>query len=188
MKKALKIIKIILLSLLGLLIVAIIAGVILYQTTFKEPVEKMMSSIDNIIESGELFEPEQEPLSSEIPSPTASGEAPTEEPTAQTSGNSPSPSSPTPTPSQQPQKPKKPATEYKSTYDYVKDNVTPSDFKKGSNFASRVDIGYILGLLSGGLTKSERKELKQYLSERFSQAEINEGIALYKKYSYLLKK
>ena len=82
---------------------------------------------------------------------------------------------------------KKPKSEYKSTYDYVKDNVDANDFKKGVAYAARIDISYVLGLLKGGLTIPEKKELKAYLKERFSNAEINDGISLYNKYSYLLK-
>lgn len=85
------------------------------------------------------------------------------------------------------QKPKKPKEEYNNAYQYVKDNVDDNDFKRGLSFAQRVDVAYILGLLKGGLTLPEKRELKAYLKERFSTAEINEGVALYKKYSYLLK-
>ncbi len=84
-------------------------------------------------------------------------------------------------------KPKKSQSEYNSTYDYVKDNVDSNDFKKGVSFASRIDIAYILGLLKDGLTIPEKRELKAYLKERFSNEEISEGISLYNKYSYLLK-
>ena len=85
------------------------------------------------------------------------------------------------------QTPKKPIEEYNNAYQYVKDNVDDNDFKRGLSFAQRVDVAYILGLLKGGLTVPEKKELKAYLKERFSTEEINEGVALYNKYSYLLK-
>lgn len=176
MKKFLKIVKIILLTLIGLLLVSIIAGIILYQTTFKEPVHEIMSSIDHMIESSELIVPESAEADLSL-----TDEQNSDEPAEDQGVENPSPSDP------ETNTPKKPVEEYKSTYDYVKDNVAPSDFAKGSSLASRVDIGYILGLLSGGLTKEEKKELLQYLSERFTEAEINEGVALYKKYSYLLR-
>ncbi|MBR3792124.1 MAG: hypothetical protein IKK18_05435, partial [Clostridia bacterium] len=84
-------------------------------------------------------------------------------------------------------KPVKPRDEYKNTYDYIKDNVDSADFEKGVAYAARIDIVYVMGLLKDGLTVPEKKELKAYLKERFTNEEIKEGIALYKKYSYLLK-
>ncbi len=84
-------------------------------------------------------------------------------------------------------KPAKPKEEYKSTYDYIKENVESSDLKTGFSYASRIDVSYVLGLLKGGLTVPEKRELKAYLKARFSNAEINNGISLYNKYSYLLK-
>lgn len=82
---------------------------------------------------------------------------------------------------------KKPASAYSSKYEYVKDNVNTSDFSKGTALASKIDTGYVLGLLSRGLTSEEKTELKAYLKSRLSSAEIAEGISLYSKYSYLLK-
>ena len=81
---------------------------------------------------------------------------------------------------------KTPASAYDSRYDYIKDNVNVSDFAKGTSLASKIDVGYVMGLLSGGLTAEEKKELKAYLQSRLSSAEIAEGIRLYSKYSYLL--
>lgn len=86
-----------------------------------------------------------------------------------------------------PKQPAKKRSEYNSQYDYVKDNVPTSDFSKGLALASRVDMGYISGLLSGGLTAAEKSELKSYLTSRFSSSEIAEGISLYSKYSHLLR-
>lgn len=86
-----------------------------------------------------------------------------------------------------PKKTEKKRSDYKSRYDYVKDNVPAADFSRGISLASRVDIGYVTGLLSGGLTAEEKRELKAYLTARFSGSEIAEGISLYSKYSYLLR-
>lgn len=74
----------------------------------------------------------------------------------------------------------------KSRIDKIKSQVSPSDLKDGLALAGRADIGYILGLLSGGLTSEERAELKQYLRARYSSSEISRGIQLFAKYSYLL--
>lgn len=84
-------------------------------------------------------------------------------------------------------KPKKDKSEYNSSYDYVKDNIDPDDLKKGMSLASKADVSYILGLLNGGLTSAEKKELKAYLKSRYTSSEISSGISLYNKYSYLLK-
>lgn len=90
--------------------------------------------------------------------------------------------------SEQPQQtPKKPAEEYKNIYDYAKDNIDSNDLKTGMSFASRIDVKYILGLLKGGLTVPEKRELKAYLKKHFTNNEISQGISLYNKYSYLLK-
>ena len=81
---------------------------------------------------------------------------------------------------------KKDKSEYASQYDYIKSNVAAADFSRGLEFVTRVDVGYILGLLKDGLTVPEKRELKAYLQERFSSSEIAEGVSLYTKYSYLL--
>ena len=80
-----------------------------------------------------------------------------------------------------------PSSDYKTKEEYIKQNVPPADFAKGMALASKVDVPYLLGILSGGITKNEVKELKKYLKQRLTGAEISQGIALYSKYSYLLK-
>lgn len=85
------------------------------------------------------------------------------------------------------EKPKKKRSQYGSQYDYVKDNIPSSDFSRGMALVSRVDMGYVSGLMAGGLTPEEKSELKAYLTSRFSGSEIAEGLALYSKYSYLLR-
>ena len=72
------------------------------------------------------------------------------------------------------------------TSDLTKD-IPAGDMAAAASLASKVDPGYILGLLSGGLTPEEKKELKDYLTGRLSGAEISKGIELYNKYSYLLR-
>ena len=85
------------------------------------------------------------------------------------------------------EKPKKKRSQYGSQYDYAKDNIPSSDFSRGMALVSRVDMGYVSGLMAGGLTPEEKSELKAYLTSRFSGSEIAEGLALYSKYSYLLR-
>lgn len=74
----------------------------------------------------------------------------------------------------------------KSKYEKAKEQIAPADLKDGMALAAKVDPGYILGLLSGGLTSEEKSELKQYLKARLSSGEISRGIQLFSKYSYLL--
>ncbi len=74
----------------------------------------------------------------------------------------------------------------KSAYEKYKDQIDPRDLAAGLALASKVDVGYIMGLLSGGLTSEERSELKKYLMQRMSSSEISKGIQLFSKYSYLL--
>lgn len=68
----------------------------------------------------------------------------------------------------------------------IKSQISPGDLKDGLALAGRADVGYILGLLNGGLTSEEKAELKQYLRARYSSSEISRGIQLFAKYSYLL--
>lgn len=74
----------------------------------------------------------------------------------------------------------------KSKYEQAKEQIAPADLKDGMALAAKVDAGYILGLLSGGLTDEEKNELKAYLTSRLSSSEISRGIELFAKYSYLL--
>lgn len=74
----------------------------------------------------------------------------------------------------------------KSKYEQAKEQIAPADLKDGMALAAKVDAGYILGLLGGGLTVEEKKELKAYLTSRLSSSEISRGIELFAKYSYLL--
>ncbi len=80
----------------------------------------------------------------------------------------------------------KPPKTAEEKYDDIINNIDSEDMKIGKNFASRVDVGYLLGLLNDGLTREERREMKNYLRTRFSSTEISKGIELFGKYSYLL--
>lgn len=71
--------------------------------------------------------------------------------------------------------------------DALKSQIPAGDMAAATALAAKVDAGYILGLLSGGLTPEEKRELKEYLTSRLSGAEISRGIELYNKYAYLLK-
>ncbi len=168
-----KVIKTILIVLLSLVIILVAVAAAVFQFVIKPNTKVITDAVESIITDEEFieeFEIEALPddLIEEIPQDLFPDEGKTKD-------------------EKKSPKPVKPKSEYKNTYDYIKDNVNSSDFKKGVSYASRIDVSYVLGLLKGGLTVPEKRELKAYLKERFSNAEINDGIALYNKYSYLLK-
>lgn len=182
------IIKRILIVLLCVIIFIIAAGVIAYNVFLKPNVEKVLTAVDEVILSGELFD-EIDPYMTdellkqleesvddevgeahEIPSNKADGENTDIENKPTTKIDPKNPNS------------------YKSKYDYIKANVRAEDFARGLEFASRIDIQYVLGIIEGGLTIPEKVELKEYLNERFTSTEQAEGLSLYIKYSHLLKK
>lgn len=176
-KKVLKIVLAVLLSLIPLLVITVVA---VFQFVIKPHTKEIATAVEQVINDPEfieefhLDEKQEEDLQEELQDSNLSDFL-IEEGSDTTSS------------SKKSVQPKKPQSEYSSTYDYVKDNVDANDFKTGVAYASRVDIAYILGLLKGGLTVPEKRELKAYLKERFTNQEINTGISLYNKYSYLLK-
>ena len=176
-KKVLKIVLTVLLSMILLLVITVVA---VFQFVIKPHTKEITTAVEQVISDPEfieefhLDEKQEEDLQDELQDSDLSDFLVEE-------------GSDAPSSSDKPIQPKKPQSEYNSTYDYVKDNVDANDFKTGVSFASRVDIAYILGLLKGGLTVPEKKELKAYLKARFTDKEINTGISLYNKYSYLLK-
>ncbi|MBR3791198.1 MAG: hypothetical protein IKK18_00700 [Clostridia bacterium] len=168
-----KVIKTILVVLLSLIVIFVAAAVAVFQFVIKPNSKVIIDAVEQIITDEEFIkEFEIEDIPEDLVDEALSDITPDDE---NVEGIEESP------------KPVKPKTEYKNTYDYIKDNVESADLKKGISFASRVDVSYILGLLKGGLTVPEKRELKAYLKERFSNSEINDGISLYNKYSYLLK-
>lgn len=68
----------------------------------------------------------------------------------------------------------------------AKANVEPKDFIDGMKIAGKLDTGYLLGLMSGGLTAEEKAEAKKYLKSHLSGAEISRVKKYIAKYSYLL--
>lgn len=197
-KKILKGIKIALIALLTVAVLAAVAGYCVFEFAIKPKSEQILNAVNEIIKDEEILneiEPylESEELEAilnqtevldqideEVSQQVTKPPQTPKEDTAKTGKKTKS----TPKPSAEPQKSKE---EYNSKMEYIKDNVSNSDFAKGVAYASRVDVKYILGLLSGGLTTAEKKELKAYLKERFTSSEIAEGISLYSKYSHLLK-
>ncbi len=163
-----KVIKTILIVLLSLVIILVATVALVFQFVIKPNTKAITDAVEHIITDEEFIEEfEIEALPDDLLEDFPTDTNPNDEDVKN--------------------KPIKPKNEYKNTYDYIKDNVDGADFKKGVSYASRIDVAYILGLLKDGLTVPEKRELKAYLKERFSNAEINDGISLYKKYSYLLK-
>lgn len=73
-----------------------------------------------------------------------------------------------------------------SSTDSIRSQVSAQDWSDGMALVGKVDVGYIMGLMSGGLTSEEKQELKEYLTSRLSSGEISRAIELYNKYSHLL--
>ncbi len=175
MKKK-KVLKVVLIVFLSLILVLILSLAAIFQFVIKPHSEEIVASIEQIVNDPEFIgELEQEEVTEELLQENNLSDFLIEE-IPQTN-----------TPDKPVQQPKKPVEEYKNIYDYAKDNVDSKDLKTGIDFASRIDIAYILGLLKGGLTIPEKRELKAYLKQHFTSTEISQGIALYNKYSYLLK-
>lgn len=174
MKKK-KILKIVLIVFLSLILLLVLSAAAVFQFIIKPHTKEIATAVEQVINDPEFIEEfkveeeiQEELIGDDLSEFLVEEEQPKEDKTT-------------------PKQPKKPQSAYNSTYDYVKDNVDANDFKTGVAYASRVDIAYILGLLKDGLTVPEKRELKAYLTERFTSQEINTGISLYNKYSYLLK-
>lgn len=191
-KKKIKIIIIVIISVIAVLLAACAA---LYGFVVKPYSGKIINAVDELLEDeefmteltdGEIIPPgEQEEISAN--SPDSPPEQKKDEAQSADGKNSASENADSSSQPQYGHKPKKDKSEYNSSYDYVRDNVSPEDLKKGMSLASKADVSYILGLLQGGLTSAEKKELKAYLKSRYTSGEISSGISLYNKYSYLLK-
>lgn len=191
-KKKIKTIIIVIISVIAVLIAACAA---LYGFVVKPYSGKIINAVDQLLEDeefmteltdGEIIPPDN---GEEIPENSADSPSEQKKDEAQLRDgkNSAPENADSSSQSQYEHKPKKDKSEYNSSYDYVKDNVSPEDLKKGMSLASKADVSYILGLLNGGLTPAEKKELKAYLKSRYTSGEISSGISLYNKYSYLLK-
>ena len=175
MKKK-KVLKVFLIVLLSLILVIILSLAAIFQFVIKPHSEEIVATIEQVISDPEFIdEPGQEEIAGELLEENELSDF-----LIEGIGE-------TGAPDQSTQKPKKPAEEYKNIYEYAKDNVDSNDLKTGMSFASRIDVAYILGLLKDGLTVPEKRELKAYLKQHFTNSEISQGISLYNKYSYLLK-
>ncbi len=85
---------------------------------------------------------------------------------------------PKPTPTPTPSPTKKPET----AYDRISSVASKKEMSDGINIIGKLDMGYLSSLLSGGLTASEKKTLKQYIYSKLTKQEISRALELYKKY------
>lgn len=194
-KKVKKIIKITLITLASLLFALVIAVLAVYNFVIKPNAEKITEAVNVILQDEEILEEIRPYLTeeeferiagdvdisdmegiSEMEKNPASEEVPGTDDVNNTLVQN----------KDSTKKPQKDKSQYSSNYEYVKDNVDSNDFEVGVEFASRIDVGYVLGIVSGGITDAERQELKTYLKKHFTSEEIAMGIRLYTKYSYLL--
>lgn len=175
-KKIFKVLKIILIILLVVAVLAVAAAVAVFQFVIKPNAKQITTAIEEILYDDEITSGDTQQIVDEA---IGNDELLAElgEVADEAVGEENVPKKET----------KKPKAEYKSQYDYIKDNVEADDYNLGMSFVARVDIKYILSLLKDGLTIPEKRELKAYLKARFTAAEIAEGERLYNKYSYLLK-
>lgn len=195
-KRIKKIVKIILITLVSLVLILVIVAIAIYNFVIKPNADKITEAVNVILQDEEILEEirpylteeefekiagdvdisdmegisglEKDPASEEVP-----GTDDVNNTLVQNEDGA--------------KKPQKDKSQYSSNYEYVKDNVDSKDFEVGVEFASRIDVGYVLGIVSGGITDAERQELKDYLKKHFTSEEIATGIRLYTKYSYLLK-
>lgn len=207
--KVSKILKIICVVIAVVILFVVLGGIIFYNAFLKDRAENMIEIIDNVIYdetfmgdliSDELISEIDQYIETEIPNENdnmeikdvigSDGSIETIINDAKNnfvSGQNPAANNTQSTDIIDNPEQTKPKEDYKSKYEYIKENVSPADFSKALGFASRIDIQYILGLLSGGLDAEEKSELKRYLKKNFSQSEISQGISLYSKYIHLLK-
>lgn len=96
------------------------------------------------------------------------------------------------TPSPAPQEVVKPtpppeiANEATSAYERISKVASDKEMSDGLAIISKLNMGYIASLISGGLTPSEKMELKSYVYSKLTKAEISRSLSLYNKYKKYL--
>ncbi len=96
------------------------------------------------------------------------------------------------TPSPAPQEVVKPtappeiANEATSAYERISKVASDKDMSDGLAIISKLNMGYIASLISGGLTPAEKSELKSYVYSKLTKAEISRSLDLYNKYKKYL--
>lgn len=78
------------------------------------------------------------------------------------------------------------ANEATSAYERISKVASDKDMSDGLAIISKLNMGYIASLISGGLTPSEKSELKSYVYSKLTKAEISRSLDLYNKYKKYL--
>lgn len=66
--------------------------------------------------------------------------------------------------------------------------VEADDRKVGLSLARKVNVGYLLGMLKGGITQEEKQKVKEHLKDKLSEQEYEKAKQLIYKYLRLLNK
>lgn len=92
----------------------------------------------------------------------------------------------TPTPEPQPNSSEPVTPSGDTAYDRISSVASAQDMADGLKIIAKLDMGYVSSLVSGGLTSSEKSELKAYVTSVLSGAEISRALSLYRQYSKYL--
>ena len=94
----------------------------------------------------------------------------------------------TPSPQEvvKPTPPSEIANKATSAYERISKVASDKEMSDGLAIISKLHMGYIASLISGGLTPSEKSELKSYVYSKLTKAEISRSLALYNKYKKYL--
>ncbi len=147
-----------------------------------EMVSSAVEVLDDI-EAETKTEPEPEPEPEPLPQPSS---PPTvwkvQEATPPQVIKPVTPLKPSPTPSPT----AKPAETADSAYDRIASTASSKEISDGLAILSKIDMGYVSKLLSGGITEAEKSELKKYIYGKLSGSEISRALQLYNKYKKYL--
>ncbi len=91
-----------------------------------------------------------------------------------------------PVPSLKPSPTPTPTDKADTAYNRIANAASDKEMSDGIAILSKVDMGYVSKLLSGGLTAEEKSELKKYIYGKLSGSEISRALQLYNKYKKYL--
>ena len=178
----------VLIAVLAVLVVAVVAAVCVYQYYAKEKIEKALEKaqtvlqdenlrkeiddfVNELVESGELDESQLEEyleykdaMDSETATPTPAPQVPeaTQKPVT----------TPAPIPTPKP----------KTLMERVKAEMTVEEFAFAMSMYGKIDVNYCLANYY-----TNRNAVKNHIKSRLTGAEISRSLAIYGKYSYILK-
>ncbi len=144
---------------------------------------------EGIIEEIAPFVPEEEPVpdvsdsEAEPISPTASEENTTTQDSAAPQNNTaPAPVQDNKSDTSQ----KNDSSRVLDAYDRISRAASKQEMQDGLRIIGLLDIDYISSLISGGLTKEEKAELKSYVYATLSKEDVRRAMELYQKYKKYL--